>query len=139
MDSESDKGVSIVPANQKCSSIVHSNVTVASPGSSASSTNNKLNAMDNQNIENTKYDTIEAPKPMYGGIKNNLNKYIIKFKNYVFNVNAINEIDAIKIALKGKIYKTDFFLKILTVEQNKNFTSTYIIRGSKIKNKFIKI
>ena len=139
MDSESDHGVNIVPANQKCSFVVHSNVIVTSPGSSASNTDNKLNAMENQHVENTKYDTIEAPKPMYGGIKNNLNKYIVKFKKNVFNVNAINEIDAIKIALKGKIYKTDFFLHILIVGQNKNSSSTYIIRGSKIKNKFIKI
>ena len=80
MDSESDHGVNIVPANQKCSFVVHSNVIVTSPGSSASNTDNKLNAMENQHVENTKYDTIEAPKPMYGGIKNNLNKYIVKFK-----------------------------------------------------------
>jgi hypothetical protein len=145
MDSESDRGINIVPANNKCSSVVNSNVIVSTPGSSTANQNTKLNAMSNQNTENTKYDSVEEPKPMFGGVKNN--KYLVKFKNNIFNIDAINEIEAIKIALNGKLYKTDFFLDISILDKNKtinkninkNSSSTYIIRGSKIKNKFIKI
>jgi hypothetical protein len=135
MDSEND--YDIIPINNSCSTINNSTVTVSSPGSATSYTNQDITNINNQHAVSGQYDNVDnlTVKPLYGGIlKNNNILFTIKFRNKEINIEAFNEKCAIKIFLNNKIYKKDHLLEIY----NKNKCSIYVIKNG-YKNKFKKI
>lgn len=119
----------VIPVNSKCSESINNLVISNKPGSATATSSNNIDSINYQQKEYSKYDNTEEiyVKPMFGGN----NKYNIKFINKNYNVIAKNEIDAIKIVLKNRIFKIDHLLII-------NGNQIYIIRG-RYKNKFKKI
>lgn len=133
MDSEYE----ITPINSSCNNIINKNLTISSPGSATSYSNQNITNVNNQHDLNSQYDNINNMNivPLYGGKSNKNNiLYTIYFLNKKININANNEKNAIKSFLNNKIYKKDNLLQII----HKNIKSLYIIR-SNYKNKFIKI
>jgi hypothetical protein len=96
---------------------------------------NSINAVQQQHLEDSKYDQTDeiVVKPLYGG---NLNNYNINFKNKKININANNEIEAIKNILNNKVYKKENLLEITDKYNNK---SLYVIKTNKKRNNFKKI
>jgi len=116
----------ITPANNACANSVNKTVIVSTPGSPANNTQTHVTAMQNQHIEDTKYDSPElSVQPLYGGKSNIIYKtYNIFFRKKMYTIMEIDEISALKKFFKNKTYKRDYLLKI----SNNNNTSTYIIR-----------
>ena len=67
---------------------------------------------------------------MYGG---NI-KFKILFQNNISFIDSINEINAMKKILNGKIYKKNYLIEVY----NNNKKSVYVLRANK-KNKFKKL
>jgi hypothetical protein len=137
MDSENN--YDIVPVNNLCDNVIHHNVTVSSPGSDTSYSNQNVTNVSNQYDANGQYDNVDdiTVKPLYGGILKNVKANIlftIKFRNKIVNIESLNEESAIKKFLDNKIYKKDHLLEIIY----KNKSSLYIVKNS-YKNKFKKI
>ena len=116
----------ITPANTTCVNSINKTIIVSTPGSPAHNTQTHFNAMQNQHIEDSKYDSPElSVQPLYGGKKNIMYKtYDIFFRKKMYTITEVDEISALKTFFKNKIYKKDYLLKI----SNNNKTSTYIIR-----------
>ena len=131
-DSETD--YSVTPANNTCSNTVNNSVTVASPGSQNANTSQNIASVNNQHIADSQYDNVDSitVKPLYGGKNKNI-FFTIKFLNKIVNINAIDEISAIKLFLNNKIYKRDHLLEI----KHNNISSVYIIRAG-YKNKLVR-
>jgi len=137
MDSENNYDVEAV--NNSCSNVINTDVTVSSPGSDTSHSNQNITSVDNQHDANGQFDNVDniIVKPLYGGILNNIKKNIlftIKFRNKIVNIEAVNEKNAIENFLDNKIYKKDHLLEIIYT----NKSSLYIIKNS-YKNKFKKM
>ena len=130
MDSSS-VSYSVTPANQKCQTATTVNI-VSNPGTTASGTSSDLDSVLNQSTADQQYDVSSSPvKKLYGGRKINIyNLYKIKFKKKMYNIKSNNEINALKLFLNGRIFKSD---NIITINN-----SLYILRGN-YKNKFVKI
>ena len=137
MDSENNYDIEAV--NNSCSNVINTDVTVSSPGSDTSHSNQNITSVDNQHDANGQFDNVDniTVKPLYGGILNNKKKNIlftIKFRNKIVNIEAVNEKSAIENFLDNKIYKKDHLLEIIYT----NKSSLYIIKNS-YKNKFKKM
>jgi len=122
---------SVTPANQKCQNATTVNI-VSNPGTTASGTSSELDSVLNQSTADQQYDVSSSPvKKLYGGRKINIyNLYKIKFKKKIYNIKSNNEMNALKLFLNGRIFKSD---NIITINN-----SLYILRGN-YKNKFVKI
>lgn len=123
------------PANHSCSTIIHPNLLVINPGTKNEATMNNINALQQQHLEDSKYDQTDEiiVKPLYGG---NLNNYKINFKKKNININAYNEIEAIQNLLNNKVYKKE---NLLEITDNNNNKSLYVIKTNKKKNNLKKI
>jgi hypothetical protein len=119
------KNYEISPANTTCSNI-HKTVIVSNPGSPVNNTQTHINAMKEQHIEDSKYDSPQLDvKPLYGGKKNSIYKtFNIFFRKKIYTITEKDEMSALKNFFKNKIYKKDHLLKI----SNNNVTSSYILR-----------
>jgi len=131
MDSENN--YDIVPVNNSCNNIIHTDIIVSSPGSDTSKSNQNIDIASKQLHADGQYDNVDniSVKPLYGGKKNIL--FTIKFRNKIVNIESLNEESAIKRFLDNKIYKKDHLLEIIY----KNKSALYIIKNG--KNKFKKI
>jgi hypothetical protein len=128
MDSESNYDVE--PVNNICNNITNKNIIVTTPGTSTNDASQNINTFNQQNIENTQYDTIENVNPLYGG-----NMFTLIFRNKKIFINGKNERKVIELFLKNKKeYKKDHIIQII----NKNNFSIYKIKGNS-NNKFRKI
>ena len=132
------------PATNNCASQINKPLIVSIPGTSTTQGLTNTQALNNQQIENAKYDNTQniSVQPMYGGnyknfeIKINNKKYIIQSNNYE---NAIYNF----LKNNNKIYKKDILIEINEINNkinkinkiNKNYKNNlYIIKGNK-KNK----
>lgn len=131
MDSET-YDYDVKPINQKCSSTNNSYITKPNPNSTNYNTAANLDSINNQHKLDSQYDNVDNlnVKPMYGG----QHIFKIKFRNVDYEIFGINELDAIKIFLNGRIFKKDHLIEI----SYNNIDSLYIIRR-KYKNKIIKL
>ena len=137
MDSENN--YDIVPVNNSCNNVIHTDVTVSSPGSDTAHSDKNITSTSNQYDANGQFDNVDniTVKPLYGGILSNIKKNIlftIKFRNKIVKIEELNEESAIKRFLDNKIYKKDYLLEIIY----KNKSSLYVIKNG-YKNKFKKI
>jgi len=136
MDSENN--YDIVPVNNSCNNVIHTDVTISSPGSDTGNSNQNITSTSNQTEANAQFDNVDniTVKPLYGGILKNVKNilFTIKFRNKIVNIDSLNEESAIKKFLDNKIYKKDHLLEIIY----KNKSSLYIIKNN-YKNKFKKI
>ena len=116
----------VTSANTSCTNTLNKTVIVSTPGSPVNNTQTYFNAVQNQHIEDSKYDSPElSVQPLYGGKKNIIYKtYNIYFRKKKYTITEINEMSALKKFFKDKMYKRDY---LLTISNNKK-TSTYIIR-----------
>lgn len=124
----------VIPANNSCSTIINKQMIVPTPGTPTNSSLTNAQALNIQQQENSKYDTIGNldVKPMYGG---NFKKYEIIFKNKKYIVVANNYDTAISTFLKSnnKNYKKDLLLEIKEFKNsfNKNINyNLYVIKGN---------
>lgn len=124
--SSTSEDYEITSANTSCANTVNKTVIVSTPGSPSNNTQTHINAMQNQHIEDSKYDSPElSVQPLYGGKKNIIYKtYNIFFRKKKYTITEIDEMSALKKFFKNKMYKRDYLLKI----SNDNVTSSYIIR-----------
>jgi len=83
------KNYEISPANTTCSNI-HKTVIVSNPGSPVNNTQTHINAMKEQHIEDSKYDSPQLDvKPLYGGKNNNI-MFNILFRKKIYIINEKN-------------------------------------------------
>jgi len=130
-----DSDYDIVPANQECVNIDNKENIQLTPGSSTAHASNNIDSFNQQHEANAQYDNVDDMKvnTLTGGTKHN---YILNFKKNKITMYAKNEIEALKIFLKNRIFKKDNLIEIKLI--NSNIPSLYVIRGN-IKNKFKKI
>lgn len=120
----------ITPANSSCEN-TNKTVIVSNPGSQINHTQTNVDAVKQQHIEDSKYDSDQlVVKPLYGGSK----KFYILFRHKTYIIENTDEIKALKQFLNNSIYKKDYILKI----SDNHTVSYYIIRRNQ-KNKFKKI
>lgn len=131
MESETND-YDVKPINHKCSLSMNSYLTKPNPNSTNYNVSTNLNSVSNQHKLDSQYDNVDSlnVKPMYGG----KNIFKIKFRNKYYNISGINDLDAIKIFLNGRIFKKDHLIEI----SYNNIDSLYIIRR-KYKNKIIRL
>ena len=96
----------VKPANSNCSNIVNKNVVTITPGTPTAQTSASINNIQQQHIENTKYDNIGSfdVKPLHGGSKKkqNSNKiFVVKFMNNKYNLNTSSKKKALQFFLKS--------------------------------------
>ena len=96
----------VKPANSNCSNIVNKNVVTITPGTPTAQTSASINNIQQQHIENTKYDNIGSfdVKPLHGGYKKkqNSNKiFVVKFMNNKYNLNTSSKKKALQFFLKS--------------------------------------
>lgn len=122
-----EKNYEVTPANHMCKNTTSSIIT-STPGTSANSASKNIDTVQQQHIEDSKYDSVQVVKPLYGG-----NLFTILFRNKKIYLTGKDERTTIKSFLKNKKeYKKDQIIQIIN-----NNLSTYIIKGNS-KNKFIK-
>jgi hypothetical protein len=122
-----EKNYEVLPANHMCQNST-SSIIVSTPGTSSNSASKNIDMVQQQHIENSKYDSVETVKPLYGG-----HLFTILFRNKTIYLVGKDEKTIIKSFLKNKKeYKKDQKIQIIN-----NNLSTYIIKGNS-KNKFIK-
>jgi hypothetical protein len=131
----SDPDYDIVPANQACSNIDNKEHIQLTPGTSTTHASNKIDSFHDQQEASAQYDNVDDMQvnTLTGGTKHN---YIINFKKNIITMYAKNEIEALKIFFKGRVFKKDNLIEIKLI--NSNTPSLYVIRGN-VKNKFKKI
>jgi len=123
-----EESYEVLPANHMCQNTTSSTI-VSTPGTSSNSASKNIDAVQQQHIENSQYDSVQTVKPLYGG-----NLFTIIFRNKRIYMTGKDEKTLIKSFLRNKKeYKKDQIIKII----NNNNLSTYIIKGNS-KNKFIK-
>ena len=118
----------IVPANKACSNQINKNTIISTPGTSINANKVSVNATENQNIENSKFDNVDSMnvKPLYGGIKKNNKYYKINFNNKIKKYKANSELDAINIFLNNNKIPNNYLLEIC--KSNKKKESLYLIK-----------
>lgn len=122
----------VKPINHKCTLNMNSYLTKPNPNSTNYNVTTNLNSVSNQHKLDSQYDNVDNlnVKPMYGGE----NIFKIKFRNGDYKISGMNEVDAIKKFLNGRIFKKDHLIEV----SYNNINSLYIIRR-KYKNKIIKL
>lgn len=128
---ETNSNFNVIPANHMCQNSSNRNsIIVSTPGTSTNLASKNIDTFHEQNLENTKYDSVDTVKPLYGG-----NLFTFIFRNKKIYMVGKNEKTVIKSFLKNKKeYKKDQKIQLF----NNNNLSIYIIKGSS-KNKFIKL
>jgi hypothetical protein len=131
----SDPEYEIVPANQACSNVDNKSSIQLTPGTSTAHASNGIDSFHEQHEANAQYDNVDDMQvnTLTGGAKHN---YIINFKKSRVSMHANNEIEALKIFLKNRVFKKDNLIEIKLI--NSNTSSLYVIKGN-VKNKFRKI
>jgi hypothetical protein len=126
----------VKPANNMCSKTINNTVIIPQPGSQTEQNLNNTNSINDQHLENSKYDNVDSinVKPLYGGVLNKNTNFKIFFKKNIININATNELEAINIFLKNKYFNKDYLLEIQKYNNNK---SLYLIRCNKKNKKHI--
>jgi len=129
-------------------SIIPNNKVVSDPGTLTHTSHAKIDNLNHQAQENSRYDTISetSVQPMYGGHINIYN-LLYKKKGYVIHAGSIEK--SIQIFLKNKNITQDEIIEIYE-EKNvknvknvkntkniKNIKNTYLLRN--MKNKKIKV
>jgi hypothetical protein len=127
----------VLPVNNKCSSVINHTAVVAPPNATSAKTSGSIDTLDNQNKESGRFDNVNDVKvtPLSGGNNKKFKKYLIVFSGKKYDINALNEIESIKLFLNNRIFKKDYLIEVF---DNMKKKSVYIVRGF-YKNKFIKI
>ena len=131
--------------------IIPNNKVVSDPGTLTHTSHTKIDNLNHQAQENSRYDTISetSVQPMYGG---NINIYnvLYKKKDYIIHAGSIEK--SIQIFLKNKNITQDEIIEIYEEQNNKNnknnkkfknikniknIKNTYLLRN--MKNKKIKV
>ena len=128
--------------------VIPNNKIVSDPGTLSNTSHKKIDNLNNQVHENSRYDTISETSvhPMYGG-NINIYNFLYKKKGYTIHAGSIEK--SIQIFLKNKNISHDEIIEIYE-EQNiknnknnknnkkiKNIKNTYLLRN--MKNKKIKV
>jgi hypothetical protein len=128
--------------------VVPNNKIVSNPGTISHTSQSKIDNLNHQAQENSRYDTISetSVQPMHGGHINIYN-LLYKKKGYVIHAGSIEK--SIQIFLKNKNIRQDEIIEIYEEKNvknikntknnknNKNIKNTYLLRN--MKNKKIKV
>jgi hypothetical protein len=122
--------------------VIPNNKIVSDPGTLSNTSHKKIDNLNNQVHENSRYDTISETSvhPMYGG-NINIYNFLYKKKGYTIHAGSIEK--SIQIFLKNKNITQDEIIEIYEEQNNKNnknnkkIKNTYLLRN--MKNKKIKV
>ena len=128
--------------------VIPNNKIVSDPGTLSNTSHKKIDNLNNQVHENSRYDTISETSvhPMYGG-NINIYNFLYKKKGYTIHAGSIEK--SIQIFLKNKNITQDEIIEIYeeqNIKNNKNtknnkkiqnIKNTYLLRN--MKNKKIKV
>ena len=111
-----------------------SNKIVSNPGTGAHLSNKKIENLNHQAQENSRYDTISetSVQPMYGG---NINIYNLIYKKKGYTIHAGSIEKSIQIFLKNKNITQDEMIEIYEEKKSKNTKkiknnkNTYLLRN----------
>jgi hypothetical protein len=128
--------------------VIPNNKIVSDPGTLTHKSHTKIDNLNHQAQENSRYDTISetSVQPMYGGHINIYN-VLYKKKDYIIHAGSIEK--SIQIFLKNKNITQDEIIEIYEEQNiknkknnknnknNKKIKNTYLLRN--MKNKKIKV
>ena len=128
--SNSSPNYEVKPANSNCSNIVNKNVVVITPGTPTAQTSSNINNIQQQHVENTKYDNIASfdIKPLHGGSKkrciNSHKTFVVKFMDYKYNIKSSSKKKALQSFLKS-IHQTTNIKKTQNKKEDNKIIEIY--------------
>ena len=119
--------------------VIPNSKIVSNPGTISHLSHKKIDNLNHQAQENSRYDTISetSVQPMYGG---NINVYNLLYKKKGYTIHAGSIEKSIQIFLKNKNITQDEIIEIFEekkVKNSKNTKNTYLLRN--MNNKKIKV
>ena len=140
---EEAPSIEVKPINSGCQNATKSTV-VTPPNSTSGQNNQAIQQMEQQQIKDTQYDTIDqAPeiKPLTGGKKKKVNDnlYKLDFCNKIYTIYGSSPRNALELFFEKKNYKKDIFVNIWkkTLNNKRSDSKLFLIRGIYSKNRII--
>ena len=129
----SSEDYDIVAANNHCANQQNKSTVISTPGTPTHTNQVQANAVENQHVENSKYDNTDAINvtPLYGGNKKKKNNkyYKIYYDDTVKIYKATSYKKAIEIFLSKNNIKKDYLLEICDCNKNKELL--YLLKVKK--------